>query len=132
MESKPGYERNVDQDTAIGVPAEVPTDSTKCQKKCWGYEWKTQTTIFGWPLLHFAVGRDETGCMRVAKGVIAVGQFAIGLGVLSQFGIGVFGISQFLIALFGIGQFILCLMGLGQFIAGILVFGQMAAGVSEG
>ncbi len=41
----------------------------------------------------------------VARGVIAIGQFAVGLITISQFGIGLISLSQFTIALFALAQF---------------------------
>ncbi len=43
-------------------------------------EFRTKTTIFGWPLVHIVFGVDPyTGKARVAKGVIAIGDTAVGL-----------------------------------------------------
>lgn len=45
----------------------------------WGYEWKSETTILGWPLVHIAFGWNlRTGQLMVARGIIAIGQFAAG------------------------------------------------------
>ena len=82
----------------------------------WGYEYKSQTEYFGLPLIHIAYGPNpETGLPRVARGVIAIGNFAFGLVaiggmavggvVLSGIGLGVFilgGISVGMIALGGL------------------------------
>jgi hypothetical protein len=38
-----------------------------------GREWKSSTTIWGYPLIHIAYGRNAQGKLRVAKGVIAIG-----------------------------------------------------------
>ena len=43
-----------------------------------GYEWKSATTLAGWPLVHVAFGIDRAGKVRTARGVIAIGQRAIG------------------------------------------------------
>ena len=70
-----------------------------------GYDWKSRTTVCGYPLVHIAYGRDARGKLRVAKGVIAIGQFAIGLITIAQFGIGfLFGFGQFFLALTAIAQ----------------------------
>ncbi len=95
-----------------------------------GYEWKSKTTVFGWPLVHVAFGRNKNGKMRVAKGVIAIGQFGIGAITLAQFGIGfVFGLGQFMIAPIAVGQFAAGLVAAGQFGFGALAgAGQFATG----
>lgn len=96
-----------------------------------GLEWKSRTTVFGFPLVHVAFGRDGKGRLRVAKGVIAVGQFAMGLITVAQFGIGIlFGFGQFLVGLAVIAQFAGgLLLGIGQFATGVLVVGQVAVGI---
>jgi hypothetical protein len=88
--------------------------------KGWGFEWKSERTCWGYPLVHIAFGKDARGTWRVAKGVIAIGQFAIGAITVAQFGVGL---------LFGFGQFIFGLTALAQF-AGAIVFGvgQLASG----
>lgn len=96
-----------------------------------GYEYKSRATLFGWPLVHVAFGRDRNGRLRVAKGVIAIGQFGIGAITFAQFGVGlVFGLGQFMLAPFAIGQFAGGLAAAGQFGLGILAgAGQFATGL---
>jgi hypothetical protein len=76
----------------------------------WGYEYKSNTTILGLPLLHISFKyRIPPGHSRglpvPAKGIIAIGQFACGVFTISQVGIGVISISQFTIAGFALSQF---------------------------
>ena len=96
-----------------------------------GYEWKSEATFVGVPWVHVAWGRDANGRRRVAKGVVAVGQFAVGAVTIAQFGIGVvFGFGQFVAGLTAVGQFAGgALFGLGQFASGEMAVGQFAAGV---
>ncbi|MEO0106711.1 MAG: zinc ribbon domain-containing protein [candidate division WOR-3 bacterium] len=95
-----------------------------------GFEWKSDFEILGIPLIHIATGRDENGKLRVAKGIIAIGQFAIGLITIAQFGIGIlFGVGQFMFGIATIAQFAMgILFGLGQFATGYIVIGQFAFG----
>lgn len=95
-----------------------------------GYDWKSQTTVWGFPLVHIAYGRDARGKLRVAKGVIAIGQFGIGLITLAQFGIGLlFGFGQCLLALTAVAQVAVTpLLGIGQLATGYIALGQMAIG----
>lgn len=88
-----------------------------------GYEWKSKATIRGWPLVHVAFGRDKNGKLRVAKGVVAIGQFGIGAFTVAQFGIG---------AVFGLGQFVLAPIAIGQFAGGLVAIGQFGFGVLHG
>ena len=96
-----------------------------------GYEWKSEATFVGVPWVHVARGRDANGRRRVAKGVVAVGQFAVVAVTIAQFGIGVvFGFGQFVAGLTAVGQFAGgALFGLGQFASGEMAVGQFAAGV---
>lgn len=52
----------------------------------WGYEYKTK--LFGLPLSHIAFKYRPNRMPVVARGVIAIGQFACGVICISQFGIG--------------------------------------------
>lgn len=71
----------------------------------WGFEYKSETSIGGWPLLHISFKYRPSRRPVPAKGIIAIGQFACGVVTISQFGIGVISISQFTIAGFALAQF---------------------------
>jgi len=71
----------------------------------WGYEYKSGLQILGLPLLHVSFKYRPDRVPVVARGVIAVGQFACGILTISQFGIGVVSISQFTVAGFAVAQF---------------------------
>jgi hypothetical protein len=46
----------------------------------WKYEYKSEAELFGLPLVHIARGIDpKTGAPRVAKGIIAIGNIAVGV-----------------------------------------------------
>jgi hypothetical protein len=91
-----------------------------------GFEWKSRKTVYGWPLVHVAFGHDARGKYRVARGVVAVGQFALGLVTVAQFGVGVlFGFGQFILGLTSIAQVaVTVLFGIGQFATGYAAVGQ--------
>lgn len=95
-----------------------------------GREWKSSTTIWGYPLIHIAYGRTPQGKLRVAKGVIAIGQFAIGLIAIAQFGVGfLFGFGQFVLGLAAIAQVAVTpTIGIGQLATGYLALGQIVFG----
>lgn len=99
-------------------------------KRPWGFEWKSERTYLGYPLVHIAVGRDELGKLRVAKGVIAIGQFAVGAITIAQFGVGfLFGFGQFMLGLTALAQFAgAVLVGVGQFASGYVAVGQLVLG----
>ena len=80
----------------------------------WSYEYRSEVELFGWPLIHIAQGIDPaTGRLRVAKGIIAIGNLAIGVLAIGGLAAGVFTIG-------GIG------VGLATF--GGLAFGGAAFG----
>jgi hypothetical protein len=92
-----------------------------------GFEWKSQKTLYGWPLVHIAFGRNAKGRLHVAKGVIAIGQFAVGIVTVAQFGVGIlFGFGQFIFGLTALAQIAVALMfGIGQIATGVAAVGQL-------
>jgi hypothetical protein len=83
----------------------------------WGWEYKSKLTLAGFPFVHISFKYRPSRVPVVARGVIAIGQFACGIFTLSQFGIGVFSLSQFTLAGFALAQFgiaysLLCQMGI--------------------
>lgn len=105
-----------------GAPRPVPPP-----KEGTGIDLKLGGTVLGFPLVHIAFGRDGQGRMRVAKGVIAIGQFAMGVITIAQFGVGIlFGFGQFVLAFVGVGQIAITgLFGLGQLVVGYVAIGQL-------
>jgi hypothetical protein len=71
----------------------------------WGFEYKSEATLFGLPLLHVSFKYRPNRMPVPAKGVISIGQFGAGIINISQFGIGLISISQFTIAGFALAQF---------------------------
>ncbi len=85
-----------------------------------GFEWKSARTYGGYPLVHIAFGKDSRGKWRVARGIVAIGQFALGLVTVAQFGVGL---------LFGFGQFLVGGVVLAQIAGGLVLgVGQVATG----
>jgi len=81
----------------------------------WGFEYKSQATLFGLPLVHVSFKYRPNRAPVVAKGIIAIGQFACGIVTISQFGIGVFSVSQFTVAGFALAQFAVAYSLVAQF-----------------
>ncbi|TAL17490.1 zinc ribbon domain-containing protein [bacterium] len=71
----------------------------------YGFEYKSQRTFMGMPLVHVSFKYRANRMPVPARGIIAIGQFAAGIFTLSQFGIGVVSVSQFTIAGFALAQF---------------------------
>ncbi len=122
-ELKPGLH------TSKRVNCGLPTDRPEVECTA-GYYWTTRAHLFGLPLICIAFGSDLNGKSRVAKGFIAVGQFAVGGIVVAQFGLGIIGIGQFIFGVAALGQLALgLLVGFGQISAGIFSVGQIVAGM---
>ena len=91
-----------------------------------GYEYKSETELFGLPLIHVALGIDpQTGAPRIARGIIAIGNIAIGgfaLGGVALGGLTFGGISLGLLSIGG--------AAIGVFIAlgGLALSGGLAVG----
>ena len=95
---------------------EVSNDAPLClhcgapypHKPVWdgyGFEWQTQSTLFGLPLIHISFKYTKRLRPKVARGILAIGQFSAGVVNISQFGIGPICISQFSIAVLALSQF---------------------------
>ena len=96
-----------------------------------GFEYRSPTTIGGWPLIHVCSGVDAaSGRPKVAKGVVAIGNIAIG-------GVAVGGLACGLIAVGGASLGIAFALGgaavglgvsIGGFAVGAVAFGGAAIG----
>ena len=71
----------------------------------WGYEYKSKLAIAGLPLIHVSFKYRPNRIPVPARGIIAIGQFAVGVVCIAQFSIGLLSISQFTIAAFALAQF---------------------------
>ena len=69
-----------------------------------GFEYRSALTLAGLPLLHVSF-KYRNRRPVVARGWIAIGQFAVGGLTVSQFGVGVVSVSQFTVAGFALAQF---------------------------
>ena len=114
-----------------GYPLQKPREMLVRVRRRPGFEWKSSTTIMGLPLVHVAFGwSKKTGRLMVARGIISIGWFAVGLITFAQFGVGLlFGFGQFMAGAVVVGQFALGgYFGLGQFATGVIAIGQFAFG----
>lgn len=94
-------------------------------------EFSTHQRLFGLPLLHFTRGRSpETGKRVTARGIIAVGRFAVGVIAIGQVSLGLVAIGQLAVGvLFGLGQASMGLAAIGQLaVGGALGLGQLVTG----
>lgn len=80
----------------------------------YGFEYKSKTRIGSLPLVHISLKYRPNMVPVVAKGVIAIGQFAVGIVTIAQFGIGIACLSQFALGVWAVGQFCLAWSFVGQ------------------
>ena len=81
----------------------------------WGYEYKSKFEIAGFPLVHVSFKYRPNRRPVVARGVIAIGQFACGVVCIAQFSVGILSISQFTVAAFAVAQFAAAYSLIAQF-----------------
>lgn len=119
-------------DQAIACPGCGAPHPAREQWDGYGFEYKSQTTCLGLPLLHISFKYRPNRLPVVAKGVIAIGQFAAGLVTVSQFGVGLISLGQFTIAAYALAQFALAYACIAQF--GLYLergYGQMVIALTE-
>ena len=100
-----------------------------------GREWKSNATILGWPIVHVAYGNNpRTGEKLVAKGLIAVGDTAIGGLAVGGFSVGFISIGGCAAGIMTMGglafgiQTALGGVAIGGYTIGGLAIGLIAAG----
>jgi hypothetical protein len=92
----------------------------------YSYEYRSSTTILGWPLLHVCSGIDPaTGRLRIARGVVAIGNVAVGVLAIGGLACGLFTVGGASIGLLlAVGG---AALGLGVSVGGLAV-GSIAIG----
>ncbi len=98
------------------------------------YEYKSQRTLGGVPLVHINMGIGKTAKGIVAIGfkscgVISIGLLSIGLLSLGLLALGVLGLGILGVGIFGFGAFALGLLSGGAISIGIISFGAISVGV---
>lgn len=96
-----------------------------------GFEYRSERTLLGWPLVHVIYGATDNGTLRPARGVFAFGNIAIGLvafGGIAVGGIALGGIAIGLISLAGVALGLL--LGLGGIATGYWALGGVALGAT--
>ncbi|MGN0814479.1 MAG: helix-turn-helix domain-containing protein [Candidatus Coproplasma sp.] len=88
------------------------------------YEYKSERTLFGLPLVHINMGLGRT-----AKGFIAIGIKAQGVISMGVFSMGVLALGVFSLGILAFGAFALALLAaFGAVAAGLIAVGAVAAG----
>ena len=88
-----------------------------------GFEYRSETEVLGWPLVHITKGNDpKTGDRLVSKGVIAIGEVAIGVLALGGFAFGGLAVGGMAVGLIAFGG-----LAIGVLAAGGIALGGLAA-----
>lgn len=104
--------------------------SPEAVQQLFGREYRSKTELFGWPLVHIAFGIDaRTGKRKVAKGIIAIGDSAIGGLAIGGSAFGVLACGGLSIGLVSLGGLSIgLLLAIGGCSIGYASFGGMALG----
>lgn len=114
--------------TSAPVPqGEVVSDETirRVVRESFHYEYRSKAHIGKLPLVHINFGRG----LYTAKGVIALGNIAVGFLSMGLVGIGVISLATLAIGLFGFGALALGGLVFGGVAVGYFAFGGIAVGV---
>jgi tRNA A-37 threonylcarbamoyl transferase component Bud32 len=99
--------------TATSQPAGTHQQPGCAPRACHGLDYRSKATLFGLPLLHVTSGIDpQTGRLRVAKGIIAIGDRAKGVVAFGGMATGGFAFGGLAIGVFAFGG---CALGLISF-----------------
>ncbi len=103
--------------------AGLPTKLSPEVSRKLGFEYRSKSTLFGWPLLHIATGVDPaTGKRRSAKGIIAMGSLPRGVIAFGDVAVGVVACG-----IFGYGLVSLSVVAVGVFAVGTIAAGLLIA-----
>jgi len=96
----------------------------------YGREYRSNTEIWGLPLVHIATGIDpKTGKKRIAKGIIAIGDLAFGLVAIGGGAVGGVAIGGGAIGGFALGGGAIGSLAVGGGALGLFAFGGGAIGL---
>jgi predicted Ser/Thr protein kinase len=109
--------------TQVEAIAGVATKLSPEVSRKLSFEYRSKTTLFGWPLVHVATGVDPvTGRKRTAKGIIAMGNSPRGVIAFGDVAVGVIACG-----IFGYGLVSLSVVAVGVVALGSLAVGMLLA-----
>ena len=120
------------------VGNEPQTESTRplvLYPPAFHYEYKSERTLFGLPLVHVNVGigiRKATGIIAIgtiARGFVALGAISIGFVSLGAISVGLVALGALGLGIAAFGGFALGALAVGGISVGLLAFGGLAFGV---
>jgi predicted Ser/Thr protein kinase len=127
MEKKPElrYQQASDVKTMVetiaATAAAAPGPAVGSRRAYQGVNYRSKAMLFGLPLLHVTSGIDpETGRVRVAKGIIAIGDRAKGVVAFGGLAMGGFAVGGLAIGVFAFGGAALGLVSFGGLAVALL------------
>jgi len=106
--------------TRLEAVAGVATKLSPEVSRKLSFEYRSQTTLFGWPLVHVATGVDSaTGRKRRARGIIAVGSAPRGVIAFGDVAVGVIACGIFCYGPVAIGVVAVGLVAVGSVALGL-------------
>lgn len=88
------------------------------------YEYKSQKTFCGIPLVHINIGRGRT-----AKGIVAIGLKSLGVVSIGLLSVGLLSFGSLAVGLLGLGVLGVGILGFGVFALGFLSGGAISVGI---
>ncbi|MFP4974430.1 helix-turn-helix domain-containing protein [Paenibacillus sp. CN-4] len=115
------------EETVFGQPEpQVRTDHYGLWNPSYHYEYKSRRTLFGLPLVHIHIGRG----LKVAKGILAVGNVSVGILSLGLVSAGILSLGVISGGLIGLGALAFgLLLAAGGLSVGTVAIGGIALGV---
>lgn len=100
----------------------------------WSFEYKSEKTVFGMPLVHvnIGLGKVASGFFSVglvSKGVFSAGLLSMGLFSFGLLSIGLLSFGAFSLGGISLGAIALGLLALGGIALGLIAFGGLALGL---
>ena len=124
---------NVSLDYLVtGQEAKAASDTTSATVvnnyyACFQYEYKSKRTLLGLPLVHIRFG---SGGIGVARGILAIGNYAVGVFALGGFSLGLFSVGGLSLGLlFALGGWAVGSFAVGGLAIGLIALGGAAAGL---
>jgi tRNA A-37 threonylcarbamoyl transferase component Bud32 len=108
-------------ETIVGTPPDAPQPAVRASQARQGLDYRSKATLFGLPWLHVTSGIDpRTGRVRVAKGIIAIGDRAQGVVAFGGLAMGGFAVGGLAIGIFAFGGGAFGLVALGGLAVALL------------
>lgn len=115
---------NGEEARANGIEAQVVVNHYHYER--WRYEYKSERTLWGLPLVHINLCANGF-CW--ARGIIAIGNISTGLISIGAISVGLFSFGAISVGLLSLGALVLGLVSAGAVAVGLLAWGCFALGL---